>query len=133
MNDRFIINNNKFIINSIRTDLSTGKTELELITEFQIPQSSSAPDSTPPTIPTGLTLLQISSTGARIIWNDSEDNIGVVGYNLYIDNALYDSTIVAAAEISGLNPSTSYDIQVTAFDSANNESEKSSTLTITTS
>ena len=132
MNDRFIINNNKFIINSIRTDLSNGKTELELITEFQIPQSSSAPDSTPPTIPSGLTLLQISSTSARIIWNDSEDNIGVVGYNLYIDNALYGSTIVAYAEISGLNPSTSYDIQVTAFDSANNESEKSSILTITT-
>jgi hypothetical protein len=33
MNDTLIINNTKFIINSIRTDLSTGKTELELITE----------------------------------------------------------------------------------------------------
>jgi hypothetical protein len=33
MNDTLIINNTKFIINSIRTDLSNGKTELELITE----------------------------------------------------------------------------------------------------
>jgi hypothetical protein len=33
MNDTLIINNTKFIINSIRTDLNTGKTELELITE----------------------------------------------------------------------------------------------------
>ncbi len=132
MNDRFIINNNKFIINSIRTDLSNGKTELELITDFNLPESSSTPDTTPPTIPSGLTLIQISSTGARIIWNDSTDDVGVVGYNLYIDNVFYDFTVVAAAEISGLTASTSYDIQVTAFDSENNESNRSSILTITT-
>jgi hypothetical protein len=132
MNDRFIINNNKFIINSIRTDLSTGKTELELITDFDLPQSSSAPDSTAPSIPTGLTLLTVSSNSARVIWDDSTDNIGVTGYNIYIDNVLYGSSVIAYAEISGLTSSTSYDFQVTAFDAENNESDRSSILIITT-
>jgi hypothetical protein len=132
MNDRFIINNNKFVINSIRTDLSTGKTELELITDFDLPQSSSAPDSTAPSIPTGLTLLTVSSNSARVIWDDSTDNIGVTGYNIYIDNVLYGSSVIAYAEISGLTSSTSYDFQVTAFDAENNESNRSSILTITT-
>ena len=132
MNDRFIINNNRFVINNIRTDLSTGKTELELITGFDLPQPSSAPDTTAPSIPTGLTLLSVRSTSARVIWDDSTDNIGVTGYNMYIDNVLYGSSVAAYAEITGLTSSTSYNFQVTAFDAENNESNKSSILIITT-
>ena len=131
MNDRFIINNNKFVINSIRTDLSNGKTELELITDFDLPQSSSAPDSTAPSVPTGLTLLTASSTSARVIWDDSTDNVGVAGYNIYINNVLYDYSVIAYAELS-LAGGTSYNFQVTAFDAENNESDKSSILIITT-
>jgi hypothetical protein len=132
MNDRFIINNNKFIINSIRTDLSTGKTELELITDFDLPESSSAPDSTAPSIPTELTLDAINSNSARVFWTESTDNVGVVYYNVYIDNVLYESTFVTGSEIIGLTTATSYDIEVSAVDSNENESDRSSILIITT-
>ena len=132
MNDRFIINNNKFIINSIRTDLSTGKTELELITDFNLPESIGF-DSTPPTIPTELTLDAITSNSARVFWTESTDNVGVVYYNVYVDNVFYESTFGTGSEITGLTTATSYDIEVSAVDSNENESDRSSTLTITTS
>jgi hypothetical protein len=131
MNDRFIINNNKFIINSIRTDLSTGKTELELITDFDLPESI-AFDETPPSIPTELTLDDITSNSARVFWTESTDNVGVVSYNVYIDNVLYESTFVTGSEIIGLTTATSYDIEVSAVDSNENESDRSSILIITT-
>jgi hypothetical protein len=131
MNDRFIINNNKFIINSIRTDLSTGKTELELITDFNLPESI-AFDETPPSIPTELTLDDITSNSARVFWTESTDNVGVVSYNVYIDNVLYESTFVTGSEIIGLTTATSYDIEVSAVDSNENESDRSSILIITT-
>ena len=131
MNDRFIINNNKFIINSIRTDLSTGKTELELITDFNLPESI-AFDETPPSIPTELTLDDITSNSARVFWTESTDNVGVVYYNVYIDNVLYESTFGTGSEIIGLTTATSYDIEVSAVDSNENESDRSSILIITT-
>jgi hypothetical protein len=131
MNDRFIINNNKFIINSIRTDLSTGKTELELITDFNLPESIGF-DTTPPSIPTELTLDAITSNSARVFWTESTDNVGVVYYNVYVDNVFYESTFGTGSEITGLTTATSYDIEVSAVDSNENESDRSSTLIITT-
>ena len=131
MNDRFIINNNKFIINNIRTELTTGKTELELITEFSILPATSA-DVTPPSIPTGLTLNDVSSVAARVFWDDSTDNISVISYNVYVNNVLYENTLVTASEITGLTSATSYNVQVSALDGQNNESNKSSILTVTT-
>jgi hypothetical protein len=131
MNDRFIINNNKFIINSIRTDLSTGKTDLELITDFNLPESIGF-DETPPSIPTELTLDAITSNRARVFWTESTDNVGVVYYNVYVDNVLYESTLGTGSEITGLTTATSYDIEVSAVDSNENESDRSSTLIITT-
>jgi hypothetical protein len=131
MNDRFIINNNKFVINSIRTDLSNGKTELELITDFDLPESIGS-DTTPPSIPTQLTLDAINSNSARVFWTKSTDNVGVVHYNVYIDNVLYESTFGTGSEIIGLTTATSYDIEVSAVDSNENESDRSSTLIITT-
>lgn len=131
MNDRFIINNNKFIINSIRTDLSTGKTDLELITDFNLPESIGS-DTTPPSIPTELTLDDITSNSARVFWTESTDNVGVVYYNVYVDNVLYESTLGTGSEITGLTTATSYDIEVSAVDSNENESDRSSILTITT-
>lgn len=131
MNDRFIINNNKFIINSIRTDLSTGKTELELITDFNLPESIGF-DTTPPSTPTELTLDLINTTRATVSWNESTDNVGVVYYNVYIDNVFYESTLETNSNITGLTSATSYDIEVSAVDSNENESSRSSALTITT-
>jgi hypothetical protein len=131
MNDTLIINNTKFIINSIRTDLSTGKTDLELITDFNLPESIGF-DETPPSIPTELTLDAITSNRARVFWTESTDNVGVLYYNVYVDNVLYESTLGTGSEITGLTTATSYDIEVSAVDSNENESDRSSTLIITT-
>jgi hypothetical protein len=36
LNDRFIVGNKKYLINSAKTNLQTGKTELELLTDNYI-------------------------------------------------------------------------------------------------
>src|SRR6266446_3167809 len=40
-------------------------------------------DTTPPTVPAGLTATAISSSQINLAWTASTDNVGVTGYNLY--------------------------------------------------
>jgi hypothetical protein len=47
--------------------------------------SRTRPDRRPPTQPTGLTVSKITPTGATITWNKSTDNVGVAGYDVYVD------------------------------------------------
>jgi chitinase len=43
------------------------------------------PDRRPPTAPTGLTVSNITQTGGTFTWNKSTDNVGVAGYDVYVD------------------------------------------------
>ena len=60
-------------------------------------------------------------------WASSTDNLGVVGYGLYVGGLQVASTSEAAATVSGLNCGRSYEVGIDAVDAAGNRSARTST------
>ncbi len=89
-------------------------------------------DTQAPTAPTSLTAQTITETSIDLTWNSSSDNIGVLQYNLYVDNVYFGSTSTTSFSVLGLTENTSYDFYVNAEDVAGNLSNPSNTLTEST-
>lgn len=89
-------------------------------------------DSIPPTN-TSLSASLITSNTLTLSWTPSTDNVGVVGYEIYINGILLISTSydILSYLVTGLSESTTYDFYVNAKDAAGNSSNSNS-LTITT-
>ncbi len=92
-------------------------------------------DTTPPTAPTNLEVYNIGTTTAKLSWNISQDDVGVVGYNVALNgevigqinpNSVTDSADKVEAILKNLTQNTQYLVEVSAFDEAGNESEKAS-------
>ncbi len=90
------------------------------------------PDTQPPTIPTGLTANDITESGFTLSWNASTDNVGVTGYNVFINGSLLATVTGTTLQVTGLNASTMYSITVSARDAADNVSSVSTALNVTT-
>ena len=60
-------------------------------------------------------------------WESSTDNLGVVGYGLYVGGLQVASTSEAAATVSGLSCGRSYEVGIDAVDAAGNRSARTST------
>jgi len=90
-------------------------------------------DTTPPTTPT-LSGSASSSTQINLSWTASTDNVGVSGYQVYNadTNALLATTTSTSRSFTGLTPNTTYRYYVKAYDAANNYSDASNTVAITT-
>jgi hypothetical protein len=82
-----------------------------------------------PTSPSELAAMPRSSTQVDLIWKASEDNVGVIAYDIYRDATLLDSvdatTGYSDTTVTGLS---SYDYQIYARDEANNLSDQSDTV-----
>jgi subtilisin family serine protease/chitodextrinase len=89
-------------------------------------------DNDPPTVPTGLSASNVGSTSFNISWNASSDNIGVAGYNIYLNGSNIGNVAGTSSSVTGLTPSTSYTVRVSAFDGAGNESNQSSAINVNT-
>ncbi|MCP3142789.1 PQQ-dependent sugar dehydrogenase [Pyxidicoccus xibeiensis] len=95
-------------------------------------QWSLPPDTQPPTVPTGLTLSNVTCNSATLSWSASTDNEGVAFYDVYHDGQLMKS--VSGATVStGLTvvPGATWGLYVNARDAAGNVSQGSATLSIT--
>ena len=90
------------------------------------------PDKTPPTAPSGLTVISKSTTEIDIAWSPSTDNRGVAGYKVISDGATQPLQTGTSFADTGLSPSTSHTFRVVAVDSSQNTSSSSSTLTVST-
>ncbi len=91
-----------------------------------------APDTAPPSVPSGLVASNTTITGFRLTWTASTDNVGVTNYNVY-RNGSYVATVSSTVyTLSGLTPNTSYNITVLALDAAKNRSALSNTLAVRT-
>jgi len=92
------------------------------------------PDTTPPSVPGGLTANPVSPGEVDLSWNASTDNVGVTGYTVYRNGSVL--TTVAASPTSfadtSAGPSTTYTYSIDAFDAAGNHSAQSSGVTVTT-
>jgi len=80
------------------------------------------PDTTAPTVPTGLIGTAVSSSQVNLSWNASTDNVGVTGYIVYLDNTQLAATSATSFSHTGLSPSTIYNYRVSAFDAVPNHS-----------
>ena len=89
-------------------------------------------DTTPPTAPSGLDAYNPTLSTIDLTWGASSDNVGVDGYNVYMDGGLLGSVTGTSAQITGLAENTTYSFYVTAFDAAGNESSASNTDSETT-
>jgi len=91
-----------------------------------------APDTQPPSVPSGLSATNIASSQVTLSWTASTDNVGVAGYQIYRDGTFIRSTAATIFTDTGLSSNTSYSYIVAAFDYANNVSAQSAQLIVTT-
>ena len=87
-----------------------------------------------PSTPGGLLVDQVSWSSSRASWTTSTDNLAVTGYRItatHLDSRLHappyadqivsvDVGVVLQTTVTGLSPSTTYDLTVQAFDAASN-------------
>ncbi|MEL6653569.1 MAG: SdiA-regulated domain-containing protein, partial [Bacteroidota bacterium] len=90
------------------------------------------PDNVPPTQPINLVSPSQTATTVDLTWTTSTDNVGVVGYYIYVDGVLYDSSAVNSATVYGLAFNTFYNFEVAAYDAAGNISARSPVLLAST-
>jgi endonuclease I/chitodextrinase len=89
-------------------------------------------DANPPSVPTNVVVSNETDTSFKISWTASTDNNAVSAYEIYIDNILNGTTSNTFFTVSGLTKSTTYSVEVLAIDSDNNKSDKSTTVSATT-
>ena len=101
--------------------------------------TTAAPDTTPPTAPTGLTATAAGSTQINLAWTASTDNVGVTGYRVErcqgagcTNFSQVGTPVGASYNDTGLSASTTYRYQVRATDAAVNLSAYSAIAEATT-
>lgn len=93
---------------------------------------SSPTDSTPPSQVTALSLTTSSVSTITLSWAESSDNVGVVSYEVLVNDNVVASTAQTHYTVTGLNAATPYNITVKAVDAAGNRSAVSAILIATT-
>ena len=89
-------------------------------------------DTEAPSIPINLSISNETDSSVKVSWTPSTDNNAVHGYEVYVDNSLKETTTNSFYTVSGLNTSTTYAIEIVAYDIDNNKSDKSNSINATT-
>lgn len=89
-------------------------------------------DTTAPSTPLNLTSSSKTTTSVTLAWSAATDNIGVTGYNVYVNNVLKTTVTTLNTVVTGLTAATSYTFTVRAKDAAGNLSGLSNTVTVVT-
>ena len=89
-------------------------------------------DTEAPSVPQNLNATAVSHDQIELTWDASTDNVAVVGYRIYRDNALVDTSPTNAYADTGLAPDIEYEYEVSAIDAASNESARSAPDSATT-
>jgi chitodextrinase len=89
-------------------------------------------DITAPSVPKDLSSGAIWMDKLGLYWPDSTDDVGVTGYNVYQDGKFIGNTPFSDFGVGSLNPDTSYQFNISAYDEAGNESAKSDTIAVKT-
>jgi YD repeat-containing protein len=92
------------------------------------------PDTTAPTVPTGLTATAASATQVNLSWTASTDTggSGLAGYKIYRAGTQIATSATATYSDTTVSGSTTYSYTVAAYDGANNISAQSTAVSVTT-
>ncbi len=85
-------------------------------------------DIEPPSIPEGLRNTKKTGTFLDLVWNSSQDNTAVEGYNVFLNGHKKGSTKFNYFKIDELESNTTYSISVSAYDRFSNESDRSEAI-----
>jgi hypothetical protein len=94
--------------------------------------STNSSDTTPPSVPSGLVTTSVTSSSVSLSWSASTDNVAVAGYKIYRNGVFLTSVSGTTYTNSSLSASTQYTYAVSAYDTSNNPSAKSSSISVTT-
>jgi len=89
-------------------------------------------DSIAPNAPNGLKMNSVTASRASISWTVPTDNIGVLGYEIFVDGKSVGKTSLSKYTIKALLPETNYKIRIKARDLAGNWSIESGIIDIKT-
>ncbi|MFF5160956.1 cellulase family glycosylhydrolase [Streptomyces sp. NPDC000348] len=99
--------------------------------------SGSGGDTTAPTAPGTPSASAVTSSSATLTWGAATDASGVTGYDVVRISGGAESVVTTtagtSATVTGLTPDTAYTFAVYARDAAGNRSQRSATVTVTTS
>ncbi len=115
-------NNNKIIASTYGRGVFTGSFTANIVADDQAPSA-----------PTNLIASNITQTTIDLSWTAATDNVGVSGYDIYLDNALLGTIAGTTSSITGLTANTSYSFFIRAKDAAGNISGNSNSINVTTS
>ena len=90
------------------------------------------PDREPPTIPTGISISNVTGNTLLLSWQASTDNIGVEKYGIYLNQEWIADEISTSYRVTGLQPNTEYELALIAYDEAGNSSALSSSVLMRT-
>jgi chitodextrinase len=93
----------------------------------------SAADSTSPSTPNGLTVPAAMLGSISLSWNASSDNVGVLGYDLFLNGSRIGTTPGTNYTFTGLSCGTSYTLGADAYDAAGNTSGRTTVIASTRS
>ena len=111
LNDRFIINGRSYKINTIKTNLLTNKSDLELITELRsISELENGINPNAPRV-AAPTVFTKDASSITLTWDAVS---GVTGYNLYVDDGQVDVIVGTSYKFSSLESGTTYKLGVQA-------------------
>ncbi|NOZ53132.1 MAG: hypothetical protein GXP08_08325 [Gammaproteobacteria bacterium] len=107
--------------------------EAIIILDFDITLDLSVQDPIAPTKPTAVNVIAAGKTGAVVVWNSSEDNIGIAGYDIYrSDNpdTKRHTTPFPVFSDTGLTTGVEYCYRIEAFDGTGNKSGQTMPLCV---
>ncbi|ONI71316.1 hypothetical protein ALI144C_50960 [Actinosynnema sp. ALI-1.44] len=92
-----------------------------------------AADTEKPSVPQNVRKGDVTTSTVALSWDASTDNVGVTGYEVFVDGQSKATVTGTSAIVDSLTPDTEYAFTVTAKDAAGNTSPPSAPLTVRTS
>jgi hypothetical protein len=110
---------------------SRGATTAQSAPTNTVIAAAGSADTQPPTTPSGLAVGAATQSSVSMSWSASTDNVGVVGYGVYVNGANAGSSTSTSHSFGGLSCGASYSLAVDAVDAAGNRSAKATVTTST--
>lgn len=115
---------------NLNTRLKTLAADVAALTPSGPPTPS--PDTQAPSVPATLSAVAVSPNQVDLSWGASTDNVGVVGYRVYLNDMKLADVPGLAYQHMGLTPGSTYSYRVSAYDAVPNHSAWTGPVSVTT-